>query len=205
MEDLLNLTFELDNDNKIKMNCSKDEYFTDLFKRIYSKENINDYIFFNEADIININEKLKINEINNEKKEIKILGFSKNNNKEYQNLNETQNKNIICPKCQRNIMINFNDYKITLSQCCEGHCIQNILLNNFYSTQKCNINILKEKNNKVKKIESNSAPTPLSSSPLLSENDKNDDISASVKCNKHNVKYSSYCLDCNKNLCCLIM
>ena len=50
MEDLLNLTFELDNSNKIKMNCSKDEYFTDLFKRIYLKENkdINDYIFFNE-------------------------------------------------------------------------------------------------------------------------------------------------------------
>ena len=201
MEDLLNLTFELDNGNKIKMNCSKDEFFTDLFKRIYSKENINDYIFFNESDIININEKLKINAINSEKKEIKILGFSKNNNKEYQNLNETHYKNIICPKCQRNIMINFNDYKITLSQCCEGHCIQNILLNNFYSTQKCDINILKEKNNIVKKIESNSAPTPLSSSPLLSENDKNDDISISVKCNKHNVKYSSYCLDCNKNLC----
>ena len=74
MEDLLNLTFELDNNNKIKMNCSKDEYFIDLFKRIYSKENkdINDYIFFNESDIININEKLKINAINNEKKEIKI-------------------------------------------------------------------------------------------------------------------------------------
>ena len=36
MEDLLNLTFELDNSNKIKMNCSKDENFSDLFKRIYS-------------------------------------------------------------------------------------------------------------------------------------------------------------------------
>lgn len=99
-------------------------------------------------------------------------------------------------------MINFNDYKITLSQCSEGHCIQNLLLNKFYSTQKCDINILKEKNNKLKKIESNSAPTPLSSSPLLSEdiNDKNDDIS-SIKCNKHNAKFSSYCLNCNRNLC----
>jgi len=74
MEDLLDLTFELDNNNKIKINCSEDEYFTDLFKRIYSKENkdINDYIFFNESDIIKINEKLKINEINKEKKEINI-------------------------------------------------------------------------------------------------------------------------------------
>ena len=202
MEDLLNLTFELDNSNKIKMNCSKDENFSDLFKRIYSKENINDYIFFNESDIIDIDEKLKINTINNEKKEIKILGFSKNNNKEDYNLNKTHYKNIICPKCQRNTMINFNDYKITLSQCSEGHCIQNLLLNKFYSTQKCDINILKEKNNKLKKIESNSAPTPLSSSPLLSEdiNDKNDDIS-SIKCNKHNAKFSSYCLNCNRNLC----
>lgn len=49
-------------------------------------------------------------------------------------------------------MINFNDYKITLSQCSEGHCIQNLLLNKFYSTQKCDINILKEKNNKLKKL-----------------------------------------------------
>ena len=59
-----------------------------------------------------------------------ILGFSKNHNKEHHNLNETHYKNIICPKCQKNIMINFNDYKITLSQCSEGHCIQNLLLNN---------------------------------------------------------------------------
>lgn len=72
MEDLLNLTFELDNSNKIKMNCSKDENFSDLFKRIYSKENINDYIFFNESDIIDIDEKLKINTINNEKKKLKF-------------------------------------------------------------------------------------------------------------------------------------
>ena len=55
MEDLLNLTFELDNSNKIKMNCSKDENFSDLFKRIYSKENINDYIFFNILIFLNIN------------------------------------------------------------------------------------------------------------------------------------------------------
>ena len=209
MEDLLNLTFELDNNNKIKMNCSKDEYFTDLFKRIYLKENkdINDYIFFNESDIININEKLKISAINNDKKEIKILGFSKNNNKDHHNLNETHYKNILCPKCRRNIMINFNDYKITLSHCSEGHCIQNLLLKNFDSTQKFDINIVKEKNNELKNCESNmiqnSAPTPLSSSPLLSENinDKNDNISTSIKCNKHNAKYSSYCLNCNKNLC----
>jgi hypothetical protein len=66
MDDILNLTVELDNNDRIKMNCSMDEYFTDLFKRIYSKENkdINDYIFFYESDIININKKLKINAIN---------------------------------------------------------------------------------------------------------------------------------------------
>ena len=145
--------------------------------------------------------------MNNEKKEMKILGFSKNNNKDDHYLNETHYKNIICPKCQRNIMINFNDYKITLSHCNEGHCIQNILLKNFDSTQKFDINIVKEKKIEIKKCESNliqnSAPTPLSSSPLLSEdiNDKDDNISTSLKCNKHNVKYSSYCLNCNKNLC----
>ena len=207
MEDLLDLTFELDNNNKIKINCSEDEYFIELFKRIYSKENkdINDYIFFNESDIIKINEKLKINEINKEKKEINILGFSKKSNKDNENLNKIDYKNIICPKCQGNIMINFNDYKITLSQCSEGHCIQNLLLNNFYSTQKCDINIIKEEKNKPKKIESeiiqNSAPTPLSSAPLLSDKINDKDISCSIKCNKHNVTYSSYCLDCKKNLC----
>ena len=206
-DDLLNISFELDN-NLIKMNCTKNECFNELFKKIYIKENkdINDYIFFYESDIINANEKLKINSINKDKKEIKILGFSKNNNKVHHDFNEILYKNIICPKCQRNAMINFHDYKITLSQCSEGHFIQNLLLNNFYSTQKCDINILKEKENKYQKIGvniiENSAPTPLSSSPLLSEeiNDKND-IYDNIKCNKHNVKYSSYCLDCKKNLC----
>ena len=106
-------------------------------------------------------------------------------------------------------MINFDDYKINLSQCDEGHIVPNLLLNKFYSTQKYYDKMPSNKkenepiiNKPLNYASQSSAPTPLSSAPLLSEeiNDKNNDY-YSTKCIRHNQKYSSYCLDCRNNLC----
>ena len=46
---------------------------------------------------------------------------------------------IICPKCQESSSISFNDYKISLSNCKNGHRIDNINIQDFNNTQKLNL------------------------------------------------------------------
>ena len=110
-----------------------------------------------------------------------------------------------------------NDYKIFLSKCKNGHIFNNIYLQDFYSTQKYeeaknllknNNNKIKEEDNKLNEIkeeEKNSIapPTPFSNKNIIIENEKEEEeYYYSTKCEKHKMQqYSSYCLNCKKNLC----
>ena len=49
-------------------------------------------------------------------------------------------KEIICPECKTNILINIYDFKINLYECKNSHVINNLLLNEFYETQKIDKN-----------------------------------------------------------------
>ena len=230
MKDEVDLILKFDN-NEIKMKTNRDEILIELLKQICLKENknINEYIFVHEDKKLIINEKMKINDFN--KESIKISAFSINDktdktdkeDKEYlTDINDNKIKNIICPKCKGYIIINIDDYKITLSKCDKGHFFPNLLLNKFYSTQKINFKKLSSKdiiekeqiiNKPHNEISQESAPTPLSSKSLSKEilkekKDNNDDnninynyINYSTKCVEHGEKYSSYCLNCNNNLC----
>ena len=55
--------------------------------------------------------------------------------------NANDYKDIICPECGDSILINFNNYKISLSECKNGHKINNIFLENFKKTQIEDYNI----------------------------------------------------------------
>ena len=44
-------------------------------------------------------------------------------------------KDIICPECGESILINFNNYKIALYECKNGHQFNNIFLDEFEETQ----------------------------------------------------------------------
>ena len=197
----------------------------DSFKK--EKIDLNDYLFFKENDIININENFSIKDIITEKEEklnlIKIISFPKSKNIQNEiKLNTTKYKSdeirsIICPKCLQYIIMEIKDYKISLSKCKNGHIFSNIYLKNFYSTQKYEEaqKMFKEKNikkeedkkiNEIKEEDKNSIapPTPLSSKDIhLNEiNDNSDENFYSTKCEKHKMQqYSSYCLNCKKNLC----
>ena len=195
------------------------------------KQDVNNYLFFNEKDIININnENFSFKDILNEKEvdcnTVKILSFPKDKKiiKEENYINMTNKpddiKSIICPKCHKYIIMEINDYKITLSKCKNGHIFNNIYLKNFYSTQKYDEvkPLLEEKkiienedndikNDKIKEEDKNNVapPTPLSSKDIEEneiKNDNEEEYSYSTKCEKHKMQqYSSYCLNCQKNLC----
>jgi len=215
---------------QIKEDISNKNLFK-IIKNAFNNEkiNINDYIFFKENDIINLNnENLSFKDIIKEKEQelntIKIISFPINQNIQNEiNIKPSTYKpdeirSIICPKCHQYIIMEINDYKIYLSKCKNGHMFNNIYLKNFYLTQKYEQvkKILKEKNkiieeedskiNEIKEEDKNSIapPTPLSSKDIrINEiNEKEEENLYSTKCEKHKMQqYSSYCLNCKKNLC----
>ena len=136
MDIILNFIF---NGEKLKMQCKKDDYMKDIFKKYSLKigKDIKDiYFLFNGGQI---NEELKLKEINGIDNNNAILVDEirdKNQNKKEEN--KKQSNDIICPICSESCIINFDEYKIKLNQCNNGHEISNILFNEFKDTQIIN-------------------------------------------------------------------
>ena len=64
-----------------------------------------------------------------------------NKNEEDGNIiKEIISKDIICPECKENILIDINNFHINFHDCKNNHNINNISLNEYESTQKININ-----------------------------------------------------------------
>jgi len=147
---MINLNF-IYNEKAINIQCKREEYMKDIFKRYLKKINkdINDVFFiFNGNEI---NEELKLEEINNKNNEIKILVNDINDtiieNKEF----FRQSKDIICPKCGEICLLNIKDYKIILNQCKNKHKRENILFDEYDNLQKINeINIICGECKKIK-------------------------------------------------------
>ena len=128
------------------------------------------------------------------------------------NENMKRSKEIICPQCNEQILITFNDYIINLNNCANGHILNNVNISEFVKTQyidlskiKCN----KCENNKANSynnefyfcLECRNKLCPLCKN---SHNRNHHIINYDTKdyiCNKHNNSYIRYCNDCNKNLC----
>ena len=143
------------NSNNCKMRCDMDTNIEDIIK-LFIKQlgidlNLNDVYFLYNGDIIN--EKYTIKEIlhnNIIRNEMKILVNEYEDNK-VENIELKDSKYIICPKCFEFCNINFNNYKINLNNCNEGHNFLNLLFNEFNDFQKineCNILCHKCKNSK---------------------------------------------------------
>ena len=82
-----------------------------------------------------------------------------------------KSKEIICPKCKENILIEIKDYKINMYDCKNKDIIENIKIKEFENTQK--IDISKIICNECKKVN---------------------------KANVYKNEFYK-CLDCNKNIC----
>ena len=98
--------------------------------KIKEEENNNLYYIYNGDKI---NEELELNKIIKDKniKKINILVYNKSNNEKEKKI---ISKEIICPECKENILLNIKDYKINLYECKNGHKIENILINEFENT-----------------------------------------------------------------------
>ena len=122
-------------------------------------------------------------------------------------------KDIICPTCNENILIDIKDYKINLYDCKNNHKIENILLNKFEETQNITLNEIKcnicETNNKGNVfnnefylcITCNKNICPLCKSKheqdhkIINYDDKN------YICKKHNESFIKYCKSCKEDIC----
>ena len=119
-------------------------------------------------------------------------------------------KEIICPECKENILIDIYNFKINLYECKNYHIFNNILINKFYDTQiidiyaiKCNLcnkDISYDKDyyicntcnkNLCESCKSKHDKTHI----VINFEDKN------YICKKHNESFFKYCKKCNEDLC----
>ena len=203
------------NENLIKIQCQRNEYMKDIFKRYLIKINKDkDDIYFM-CNGNKINEELKLEEINNKDNEIKIL-VNNINEKKIENEEEVlkKYKDIICPECGEICLFNIKDYKIILNKCIHNHCIENILLDEYNDCQKNNeLNILCSNCNKNKKEIYNNqfykcCNCKINLCPICKVNHNKEHILIDYElknyfCNIHGKNYISYCKKCNMNLCLL--
>ena len=75
------------------------------------------------------------NEFDKNRKIMNIIVSNNDKNKNY----EIISKDIICPKCKENALIDINNFKIKLSGCKNNHIKNNILLNEFDNYQKIDL------------------------------------------------------------------
>ena len=133
-----------------------------------------------------------------------------------ENINEEKeiiSKDIICPKCKENILLDIKNYKINLNSCKKKHSFNDILLNKFEETQKidiskiiCDICNLKNKNTTFNNEFYICSTCNKNLCPICKSNhDKNhktinyDD--KNYICKKHNDSFNTYCKICNENIC----
>ena len=125
--------------NAIRIQGKRNEYMKDIVKRYIIKigKNINDVFFMCNGN--KISTELKLEEINNKDKEIKILvGDVNDKNAKNKEEKSSQNKDVIYPECGNICLIDINDYKIKLNKCINNHSTESILLNEYNDLQKSN-------------------------------------------------------------------
>ena len=156
-------------------------------------------------------EELKIEEINNNDSEIRILVYEiEDNDKCEEKLKDS--KYIICPRCTEICLININNYKINLFNCKNKHCFSNLLLSELNDFQKineskikchkCKINKSETTNNQFYKcLDCNINLCPLCKTAHNKNHKKIDYEMKNNCCNSHGERYISYCKDCNQNFC----
>ena len=129
------------------------------------------------------------------------------------NINKIKSKYAKCPKCQENIRIKFNDYKLKLYDCKNGHNIENISLEEYENAQDIDIstiicNICKV-NNQSKMYNNefyfcNTCKINICPLCLQKHNSLHSIINYEQKdcnCEIHNEIYIKYCHTCKKNIC----
>ena len=120
----------------IPIQCNKNEKMKDIFNKIETEIKNKSVYYIYKGDKINkelkLEEIIKEDDINN----INIIIYN------IDKINKIKSKYVKCPKCQENIRIKFNDYKIKLYDCKNGHNIENISLEEYENAQDIDISTI---------------------------------------------------------------
>ena len=193
----------------------KDDKMKDIIDKFLMKiqRNDNDLIYLYNGLILKGD--LTFNQQANEddRKRNKMSVIVRENTDTGEEKNEVISKEIICPICKENIILNMKDYKINLSGCKNNHDTTDILLNKYEDTQKIDLNKIMcdicNQNNKGKTYNNefyicntcNKNICPLCKSIhekdhiIINYDDKN------YICKIHNDSYIKYCKTWDDNLC----
>ena len=139
--------------------CKREEYMLDIYKRYAMKIQVDLEKLYFLCNGSMINPEIKLNNII--KKDENIINMIVNEliNDEDNEINLKKSKDIICPICNEICLINFKDYKITFSDCKNGHRFTKTMLDEFLDFQKIDESKILcdkcEKGNEKKKSEVN--------------------------------------------------
>ena len=189
--------------NRFNNKSEKDKIDINKDQLLYNGKLINlDLTFFQLA-----------NRSDKERKVIHILVYN-SDNKKSTNEGIIKSKEIICPKCKENCLISFEQDKIKLYDCKNGHSMDNISLKEFNNLQNINENEIKCDNANCTNSKYKSynkqfykcLNCKINLCPLCNQNhNKTHEIidynNIHYICFEHKDFYISYCKYCKINLC----
>ena len=154
--------------------------------------------------------KLSMNKPDKEREQMIILVYSIKEESKEEGIKAS--KEVICPQCKEDCLIDMSNYRIKLYDCKNKHVNDNIALNEFKNLQNINENEITCKNcNKTKFKAYNQqfykcADCQINLCPLCNNNhDKEHKIydynDINYICLNHKDFYISYCKECKINLC----
>ena len=194
--------------------CNINDKIKDIINKFLNKIQIKENNLFYLYNGTQVNKELTFNEQANELDKIgKIMNILVNNApKEIEEI--IISKDIICPECKENTLIDINNFKINFHGCKNDHNINDILLDKFGETQKiilnnikcnfCNINHLSSNSQNefyiCKTCNKNICKTCKDQHDknhiIINYNDKN------CLCDKHiEEKFIYHCKTCKKDIC----
>ena len=126
--------------------------------------------------------------------------------------NSLNSKEIVCPQCNENIILKIKDYKLFLSDCKNGHKIDNLFFNEYekeryISSTKIKCECCQRNANKINNYELYKC---LNCKIYLCPSCKSNHFKnhkcinyeeAKYTCEEHNKKYIEYCNKCKQNIC----
>ena len=198
-------TIQCINGDKMRDICNK------FSEKIKIDINIIYFIYGSDRINLELTFEQQANEIDKERNIMNILVYEKEKTSVV-NDGIVKSRDIICPKCGENCLIKFNNFKIKLSECKNGHVIDDILLEEFDKTQNINLNNIicnncnKNKNKAYNKQFFRCLTCKQNICPLCnSKHDKKHKIinydNIYYTCDIHNENYFFYCNECKTNLC----
>ena len=204
------------NNSVTSIQCNETDKMKDIFAKYVSKIriDISKVVFLYGGNTINGD--LMVNELDNGTNKLNILVCEIDDIDEdkKQEVKLKKSNNIVCSTCKGLCRMEMKGYKIALSECENGHLINDIFINNFNETQYIDESkiICDDCKSKNKNESYNNqffycceCKQNLCALCKFNHEKKNHKIIDYEKknyiCDKHIDNYISYCVNCSKNLC----